>query len=160
MELMVQAGLTPMQVITAATGSAARFLHADELGTLQAGKWADMIVLDGIRSTTLRTPGPSTPSTSPANEYINPSRQPPVASIQQSNIATTDIPAITRNGAFHHGAQPGTLTGGSNRPLRFPQVFINAETAPAESPPISSVIAQDTPTVDSNPNIARQEKPK
>ncbi|HEV2275303.1 MAG TPA: amidohydrolase family protein [Acidobacteriaceae bacterium] len=46
MELMVQAGLTPMQVITAATGSAAEFLHARDLGTLQATKWADLIVLD------------------------------------------------------------------------------------------------------------------
>jgi imidazolonepropionase-like amidohydrolase len=46
MELMVQAGLTPMQVITAATGSAARFLHADDLGTLEKGKWGDLVVLD------------------------------------------------------------------------------------------------------------------
>jgi imidazolonepropionase-like amidohydrolase len=46
MELMVQAGLTPMQVITAATGSAARFLDAEDLGTLEKSKWADMIVLD------------------------------------------------------------------------------------------------------------------
>ncbi len=46
MELMVQAGLTPMEVITAATGSAARFLHARDLGTLEMGKWADLIVLD------------------------------------------------------------------------------------------------------------------
>jgi imidazolonepropionase-like amidohydrolase len=46
MELMVQAGLTPMQVITAATGSAARFLHAEDLGTLEKNKWADLIVLD------------------------------------------------------------------------------------------------------------------
>jgi imidazolonepropionase-like amidohydrolase len=46
MELMVDAGLTPMQVITAATGSAARFLQAEGLGTLQAGKWADLIVLN------------------------------------------------------------------------------------------------------------------
>ena len=46
MELMVQAGLTPMQVITAATGSAARFLHARDLGTLEMNKWADLIVLD------------------------------------------------------------------------------------------------------------------
>jgi len=45
MELMVQAGLTPMQVITAATGSAARFLHAEDLGTLEKGKWADMVLL-------------------------------------------------------------------------------------------------------------------
>ena len=46
MELMVQAGLTPMQVITAATGHAAAFLHAKDLGTLEASKWADLIVLD------------------------------------------------------------------------------------------------------------------
>jgi imidazolonepropionase-like amidohydrolase len=46
MELMVQAGLTPMQVITAATGSAASFLHAKDLGTLETNKWADLIVLD------------------------------------------------------------------------------------------------------------------
>jgi imidazolonepropionase-like amidohydrolase len=46
MELLVQAGLTPMQVITAATGSAARFLHATDLGTLEANKWADLVVLD------------------------------------------------------------------------------------------------------------------
>jgi imidazolonepropionase-like amidohydrolase len=46
MELLVQAGLTPMQVITAATGSAARFLHANDLGTLAANKWADLVVLD------------------------------------------------------------------------------------------------------------------
>jgi imidazolonepropionase-like amidohydrolase len=46
MELMVEAGLTPMQVITAATGSAAAFLHAKDLGTLEASKWADLIVLN------------------------------------------------------------------------------------------------------------------
>jgi len=43
---MVEAGLTPMQVITAATRSAAQFLHANDLGTLEASKWADLIVLD------------------------------------------------------------------------------------------------------------------
>ena len=46
MELMVQAGLTPMQVITGATGNAARFLQAKDLGTLQANNYADLIVLD------------------------------------------------------------------------------------------------------------------
>jgi len=44
--LMVEAGLTPMQAIVAATGSAARFLRANDLGTLERGKWADLIVLD------------------------------------------------------------------------------------------------------------------
>jgi imidazolonepropionase-like amidohydrolase len=46
MELMVQAGLTPMQTITAATGKAAEFLRAKDLGTLESSKWADLVVLD------------------------------------------------------------------------------------------------------------------
>ncbi|MBV9038295.1 MAG: amidohydrolase family protein [Acidobacteriaceae bacterium] len=46
MELMVEAGLSPMQVITAATRNSAELLHAQNLGILQATKWADFIVLD------------------------------------------------------------------------------------------------------------------
>jgi imidazolonepropionase-like amidohydrolase len=46
MQLMVEAGLTPMQVIVAATGSGAEFLEARDLGTLAPAKWADLIVLD------------------------------------------------------------------------------------------------------------------
>ncbi len=45
LELMVQAGLTPMQAIVAATGSGAEFLKAKDLGTLEPSKWADLIVL-------------------------------------------------------------------------------------------------------------------
>jgi imidazolonepropionase-like amidohydrolase len=43
--LMAEAGLTPMQIITAATRSGAAFLGAKDLGTLERGKWADLIVL-------------------------------------------------------------------------------------------------------------------
>jgi imidazolonepropionase-like amidohydrolase len=46
MELMVEAGLTPSQVIQAATKSAAEFLKAKDLGTLEKSKWADLVVLD------------------------------------------------------------------------------------------------------------------
>ena len=46
MSLMVEAGLTPSQVIQAATKSAAEFLKAKDLGTLEKSKWADLIVLD------------------------------------------------------------------------------------------------------------------
>jgi imidazolonepropionase-like amidohydrolase len=46
MELMVQAGLTPMQALTACTRNAAEFLDAHGLGTIEAGKWADFIVLE------------------------------------------------------------------------------------------------------------------
>lgn len=46
MQLMVDSGLTPMQVIHAATASAAEFLgESKNLGTLQAGRWADLLVL-------------------------------------------------------------------------------------------------------------------
>jgi imidazolonepropionase-like amidohydrolase len=46
MELMVEAGLGPARVITAATRDSAEFLGASkDLGTLEAGKWADLIVL-------------------------------------------------------------------------------------------------------------------
>ncbi len=44
-ELMVAAGLTPMQVITAATKNAAEFLGAKDLGTIEKGNWADFLVL-------------------------------------------------------------------------------------------------------------------
>ena len=46
LELMVKAGLTPLQALTAATGHNAQFLGAQALGTLQSGKWADFVVLD------------------------------------------------------------------------------------------------------------------
>ena len=46
LELMVEAGLTPLQALVAATGTAARVMGLDELGTLEPGKWADFVVLD------------------------------------------------------------------------------------------------------------------
>jgi imidazolonepropionase-like amidohydrolase len=45
MQDMVVAGMTPMQVIVAATRNSAEFLRMDS-GTLQPGKSADFIVLD------------------------------------------------------------------------------------------------------------------
>jgi imidazolonepropionase-like amidohydrolase len=46
-EMMVQAGLTPRQALASATRDAARCMKLDrELGTLEAGKRADFVVLD------------------------------------------------------------------------------------------------------------------
>ena len=45
LQMMVEAGLTPMQVLTSATGKAAEFLGQRDLGTLEQGKWADILVL-------------------------------------------------------------------------------------------------------------------
>jgi len=47
LELMAKAGLTPRQVLSAATRDAARCMRIDkELGTLEPGKWADFVALD------------------------------------------------------------------------------------------------------------------
>jgi imidazolonepropionase-like amidohydrolase len=46
LQLMVESGLTPAQVITAATKRSAEFLGQQrDLGTLERGKWADLMVL-------------------------------------------------------------------------------------------------------------------
>ena len=46
MELMVKAGMTPMQTLVASTGNAAKVMGIDaEIGTLQPGKRADFVVL-------------------------------------------------------------------------------------------------------------------
>src|SRR6185436_14534317 len=46
MEDMVAAGMTPMQVIVAATRNGAQFLKINDAGTIEANKSADFIVLD------------------------------------------------------------------------------------------------------------------
>jgi imidazolonepropionase-like amidohydrolase len=45
LELMVEAGLTPEQVLTSATRIAASCLNMPGVGTLEPGKWADLLVL-------------------------------------------------------------------------------------------------------------------
>lgn len=46
LEMMVQAGLTPMQALVSATGDAARcHRRVGEIGTIQAGAFADLLVL-------------------------------------------------------------------------------------------------------------------
>jgi imidazolonepropionase-like amidohydrolase len=46
LEMMVKAGMTPMQALVAATGTGARVMKIDGAGTLQNGKWADLVVLN------------------------------------------------------------------------------------------------------------------
>jgi imidazolonepropionase-like amidohydrolase len=48
LELLVESGFTPLEAIQAATGTAAGFLYRDgDLGTLQPGRFADLVVLSG-----------------------------------------------------------------------------------------------------------------
>src|SRR5690606_34877882 len=46
LQLYVMAGRTPMEAIVAATSANAEFLGADDIGTVAAGKWADLVVIN------------------------------------------------------------------------------------------------------------------
>lgn len=46
MEAMVEAGMTPMEVLVAATRNGARAMGRTDIGTLEPGKLADLVVLD------------------------------------------------------------------------------------------------------------------
>jgi imidazolonepropionase-like amidohydrolase len=47
LELFVEAGMTPMEAIVSATSAPARFMKLEkEVGTIEQGKRADMLVLD------------------------------------------------------------------------------------------------------------------
>jgi imidazolonepropionase-like amidohydrolase len=54
LEYMIKAGLTPMQTLVAATGGAAKVMKLDQLGTVQKGNWADLLVLNANPLTDIR----------------------------------------------------------------------------------------------------------
>jgi len=47
LELLVEAGLTPMEALQAATRNAAEFLGRKDIGTVEKGKLADVVLLEG-----------------------------------------------------------------------------------------------------------------
>jgi imidazolonepropionase-like amidohydrolase len=46
MEMMAEAGLTPMQIIVAASRDAAKYMGLKDLGTMTAGNYADFLILN------------------------------------------------------------------------------------------------------------------
>lgn len=46
MEMMAEAGMSPMDILVSATKNAADYLHLKDLGTLSEGNWADFLILD------------------------------------------------------------------------------------------------------------------
>lgn len=46
MEMMAEAGMTPMEIIVSATKTTAEYLGLKDLGTLSPGHWADFLILD------------------------------------------------------------------------------------------------------------------
>jgi imidazolonepropionase-like amidohydrolase len=54
LQLMVQAGLTPLQALTAATRTNAELIGAKDLGTIEPGKRADLVVFDADPAADIR----------------------------------------------------------------------------------------------------------
>jgi imidazolonepropionase-like amidohydrolase len=54
LQLMVRAGLTPLQALTAATGTNAKLIGAKHLGTIEPHKAADLVVFDADPSADIR----------------------------------------------------------------------------------------------------------
>ncbi|MEE2710527.1 MAG: amidohydrolase family protein [Gemmatimonadota bacterium] len=46
LSMMASAGLSPMQILSSATGNAAKAIGREDIGTLESGKWADFLVLE------------------------------------------------------------------------------------------------------------------
>jgi imidazolonepropionase-like amidohydrolase len=54
LQLMVRAGLTPLQALTAATGNNAKLIGAKDVGTIEPRKAADLVVFDADPSADIR----------------------------------------------------------------------------------------------------------
>lgn len=52
--ILEEAGLTPVEAITASTGAAARVMRRPDIGVLEQGRLADLVVVDGDPSADLR----------------------------------------------------------------------------------------------------------
>jgi imidazolonepropionase-like amidohydrolase len=88
---MVKAGLTPLEALTAATGSNAEFIGASDIGTIAMGKQADLLVLDR----------------NPLDDIRN------TRSIRQVFIAGNSVPTIWQ---ICVGRQPEACTGSAGSP--------------------------------------------
>ena len=69
---MVESGMTPHEVIVASTSAGAEYLMLHDTGSIAAGKSADFVVLDRIRSMTSPTPGTSSRCISAARKWTGP----------------------------------------------------------------------------------------
>ncbi|WP_083673922.1 amidohydrolase family protein [Brevundimonas sp. ZS04] len=54
MELMTRAGLSPLQALSAATGTAADILKRDDIGRIAVGRRADLLIVEGDPSRDIR----------------------------------------------------------------------------------------------------------
>ena len=61
MEMMAEAGMSPMDILVSATKNVAEYLELEGLGTLAPSHYADFIILDAnpLQGDIPETPGPS-----------------------------------------------------------------------------------------------------
>jgi imidazolonepropionase-like amidohydrolase len=112
MQDMVLAGMTPMQVIVAATRNGAEFLQLAEAGTLQAGKSADFIVLDA----------------NPLDNITNTRR---IAAVILRGVAVDRTQPVHRGSAYRHPNGSHEQEASHANPTRFPRRSARHRHSPA-----------------------------
>lgn len=166
LELLVGAGLTPLQAIRAATGGAADILGHEELGVLAAGRAADVIVVGGnpaadIRATrdvrlvirggavlpmeTLLAAAPPVRGSRPARPAADPAPAPDAARLALGRIVYS-----VRAGADTTGVDTMTLAAQGGRLVftetsRTPMfsMDVRVEMSPPALAPVSSDVTQE-----------------
>ncbi|HEV3049555.1 MAG TPA: amidohydrolase family protein, partial [Longimicrobium sp.] len=166
LELLVGAGLTPLQAIRAATGGAADILRRDDLGVLAAGRAADVIVVGGnpaadIRATrdvrlvvrggtvlpmeTLLAAAPPVRGSRAARPAADPAPAPDAA-----RLATGRIVYSVRAGSDTTGVDTMTLASQGGRLVfteasRTPMfnMDVRVEMSPPALAPVTSDVAQE-----------------
>jgi cytosine/adenosine deaminase-related metal-dependent hydrolase len=98
LELLVKAGLTPVQAITGATRNGAEVLRVDDLyGTLEPGKKANFIVLD-------RDPRRASETLEPSEQCGSMVRKPIAANFPTQVVQARDVSRSKERCAERHGA--------------------------------------------------------
>ena len=124
LQAMVDAGMTPAQVLVAATSRAAEYLHLDDRGSLVPGKRADLLVLDA----------------SPLDDIVNTRR------ISRLFINGVEIDRAALRAQIEpcaSGARSGDALGRSDRVTQRSRC--HAELGDELSPKVTDVLETDRP---------------
>jgi imidazolonepropionase-like amidohydrolase len=166
LELLVGAGLTPLQAIRAATGGAADILRREDIGVLAAGRAADVIVVGGnpaadIRATrdvrivirdgavlpmeTLLAAAPPVRGSRPARAAADPAPAPDASKLAMGRIVYRVVVGADTSGVDTMGvvAQDGRLvfTEASHTPVFSMDARVEMAT-PSLAPLVSELVQE------------------
>lgn len=147
-QLLVDAGLTPMQAIQAATKNNAEFLQESELGIIEPGKFADMIILKAdplaniknMRTVETVIKGGQVMDTSYHADFTNPLPSVVRAGVHYPNpipIARTLYPSSSRD----LNKDTTLIIEGSNF---VDESIVEVEGVPVRTTPVKSSMLQET----------------